>query len=252
MMDKKNKIKIAVTYPKGNGVFEKYESWLCKDYENSIIEVFQLSIDKNNAEEIKKCDGIVLSGGVDIHPSFYQNINESYENHPENGFQIERDKFEKLVFESAMEMGIPILGICRGAQLINCILGGDLIQDLGVELNNTHKKEGKDKMHTVEVIKDSLLYNILQTEKETINSAHHQAVNEIADGLIVNAKTKDGIIEGFEWSDKKRRPFLLALQWHPERHFTSGSEETIISKKIREYFINEILKSKQNILCHTA
>ena len=232
-------MKIALTYTGSDEKHNNYVRWLRA---NDDIDIIKISTGDNNLQEINNCDALVLSGGVDIHPEFYHQ-NTSYDNAPQT-FNKERDELEIAAFQSALENNKPILGICRGLQLINCIFGGSLRQDLGNDLNKIHRSEGKDKAHGLTVQTGTLLHGILNTERSVVNSAHHQAVKELGEGLKVNCTADDGIIEGLEWTDTANKPFLLCIQWHPERMFQFGLDNSPSSKNIRNKFIEEINKSK--------
>ncbi len=115
-----------------------------------------------------------------------------------------------------------VLGVCRGLQLINVHLKGTLIQDLGVEGDQTHMAGGgADKQHKVVVEEGTLLREVVGGKGGVANSAHHQAVGRLGTGLRVNCRAEDGTIEGLEWADPAGKPFMLAVQWHPERMFAS-------------------------------
>ncbi|MFZ6001955.1 MAG: gamma-glutamyl-gamma-aminobutyrate hydrolase family protein, partial [Bacteroidota bacterium] len=116
-------------------------------------------------------------------------------------------------YYQAQENGIAVLGICRGLQFINCLLGGTLIQDLG-SLNQTHKGN-PDKIHPVKVEPGTRLEDIVDVREGSVNSSHHQAIDKLGKGLTVNCHAPDGTIEGIERTDR-HAPFLLAVQWHPE------------------------------------
>ena len=141
----------------------------------------------------------------------------------------------------AQENNLPVLGVCRGMQLINVIHKGTM-QDLDTVLDKVHKGE-PDKSHVVNIEKDTILYDIAGKEKNQINSAHHQAVGKIGEGLMVSAISNEGIIEAIEREDNTNKPFLLAVQWHPERMFRFQLENTPLSKNLKERFIEEIKKS---------
>ena len=133
-----------------------------------------------------------------------------------------------------------MLGICRGMQLINVLEGGTLIEDLGT-LNGQHQKTGvTDRVHNVQLIDNTLLKEIVNTTTGEINSAHHQAVSKLGEVLQANSLAKDGTIEGLEWKDKKDKPFLLCVQWHPERMVQFPNSP--LSINIRNRFIDEIKK----------
>lgn len=216
-----------------------YVNWLKG---NDAIDVIVFSVKDNNAQDLEKCDGLVLSGGVDSNPKFY-NGKEEYPNKPEGGWDTARDEFERSLYQSALDKRIPVLAICRGLQLVNIFHGGDLIQDLG-DGNERHKAvQEQDKENLINIVPGTLLHEIVNIEEGKINSAHHQAINIVADELIVNCIATDGTIEGAEWKSKKGKPFLLCVQWHPERMHKLHLQDTALSKNIRNRFIEEVKKS---------
>jgi len=227
-------MKIALTNC-GSGPVKQgyYVNWL-----QSVngVEVVELSAEKNNASEIESCSGLLLSGGVDVHPSYYNNSKIDYPGAED--FNEARDRFEKEVFELAQKKQIPVVGVCRGLQLINCLMGGTLIQDLG-ERNKTHEG-GPDKIHEVKVAEGTVLRNISGLSNGNVNSSHHQAIDRLGSGLKVNCKAEDGTIEGIERSDSTK-PFLMAVQWHPERMEDQNSP---LSKNIRDSFLEAARKVK--------
>ena len=224
--------------------FQYYWNWItAQDLQND-LELIELSFEKNNTEDISKCDGFILTGGVDVHPSLY-NGEKIYENRPET-HQIERDRFEEKIYRYSQANKLPVLGICRGMQLINVLQGGKLIQDLD-NGNERHKKEEADKKHSIATENDTLLYKIAGSLSGHVNSAHHQAIDPDAIGknLKINAYDSgdEKIIEGLEFSDKTGKGFMLCVQWHPER--IHNKEENPFSKKIKERFLAEIRKVKK-------
>ena len=198
-------IKIGLTYTGSDEKHGYYVNWLKG---NDDIEIIRLSAEDDNLQLVKEVDAIVLSGGVDAHPKSYGSSITSYPNAP-TAFHEARDKFETATFLLSQHLHIPVLGVCRGMQLINCVLGGDLIQDIGEEANNNHRNQGEDKKHPVIILPRTLLSEITSLQEDDANSAHHQCVNHLGKGLMVNAQSKDGIIEGIEWADKSEKPFLL-------------------------------------------
>ena len=237
-------MKIGLTYTGSQEKNENYIRWL-RGNEN--VEIIKLSVENNNAEEIKNCDGLLLSGGRDIHPKYYGSGNSSYRNVPQDGFDEKRDEFEMSVFELAQENELPVLAVCRGLQLVNCILGGNLKQDLGRQLNLIHRAEnGKDKAHGLNIGPDTQLGELTHNSRVVVNSAHHQAIQRPAKGLRVNCVSDDGTIEGLEWADRSNKPFLICIQWHPERMFKFGLENSAMSGTIRTKFIEEINKTRAN------
>lgn len=164
------------------------------------------------SEIAHRLDGFIFSGGEDIHPQFYgEEMNGS------RSPDTERDFFELELFKRVLETGKPVLGICRGAQLINVAMGGTLHQDLDSvrpEWGRRHARyEMKDGYaHSVRVLSPGFFHGI-DTGVMSVNSMHHQAVKRLADGLELLAITEDGLTEAFRL---KGHRFLAAVQWHPE------------------------------------
>ena len=211
--------------------------------ENDKVIVFRSS--ENNSKEISECDGLILSGGIDIHPDLYSG-SPNYCNAPKN-FQQARDEFEKDILVNAIQKKIPILAICRGFQLINCVQGGTLIQDLGESLSKIHKVENKlDKAHGLKIENDSLLFEIVGNERTLVNSAHHQAIDRLGNDLKISCRSDDGTVEGIEWADKTDKAFFIGVQWHPERMKDFELADHPITKNIRERFLEEAKKHSES------
>lgn len=220
--------------------YHNYPVWM----EGNDKEIHVITLDSENKADLEKCDGIVLSGGVDTHPRFYGNNNFSYPNAPQS-FNEQRDEFELAVFQYACKKNLPVLAICRGMQLVNIALGGDMIQDIEAAGKANHRKtDGKDGIHEIAIAQGSLLWEITGSEKGLVNSAHHQGLGKIAPGLLVNAWAPDGIAEGVEWENKTGTNFLLGVQWHPER-LTHVSPGNLLSIGVRERFLAEVQKQKK-------
>lgn len=211
--------------------YSNYPLWIKGDDSN--IEIIQLF--PANFNELEKCDGIVLSGGIDSHPKFYKNERLNYPLAPRE-FNVARDEFELKVFKYSQEKNIPILAVCRGMQLVNIALGGDMIQDIEESGKLDHRRHEEDGVHEISVVKDSLFYEIIGAEKCMINSAHHQALNSIANDLKVTAFSPDGIAEATEWKNKEGKPFLICVQFHPER-LAQSQEGNSIANNIRKQFL---------------
>ncbi len=166
------------------------------------------------AAQLTCVDAVVFPGGHDVDPF-------SYGQQPRRGLgEIlpDRDVYELEVFQEARRLGLPILGICRGMQLINVACGGTLHQDValaGSEVGNHWQGYPRHiASHTVEVSESSLLAEAIGTSGELrVNSHHHQVVDKLGDGLRVSAKALDGVVEAVESTSGA---WLLAVQWHPE------------------------------------
>jgi putative glutamine amidotransferase len=168
---------------------------------------------------LDRLDGLLFTGGADVSPLRYgESLSPKV---PE--FSSERDEWEIGLFLAAYERGMPILGICRGHQLINVALGGSLVQDLPSELPSkvSHSSELRpDELSHYVVIEDeaSRLYASLGrafgSSRILTNSFHHQSVKRLAEGLVATARAEDGVNEGYESADRGR--FLVGVQFHPE------------------------------------
>lgn len=239
--------RIGITYTETN--FKNYPAWFTKEDLGDEFELIILSFEKNNVEDIERCDGFVLTGGIDVDPSFYDGSKE-YANRPAN-FLTARDEFEAEVYRYAKEKGVPVLGICRGMQLIHVLEGGKLVQDLS-EDNVVHKNENGDKEHSIIIAKGSLLHTTCGQLEGTVNSAHHQALEwywKSPDHLAFSAFSKSvagphaiPVAEALEYKDKYTNPWLLCVQWHPER--MNDKENNPLSQKIKEAFLAAVKKLK--------
>jgi putative glutamine amidotransferase len=226
--------RIGVTTSDTN--FQNYPNWISGEG----VEVVLLSYEQKNTQDFDSCDGFVLTGGIDIHPDFYQNDRVDYPN--TTVFNELRDFFEMQVFEFARQQNKPVLAICRGLQLVNIALGGNLIQDLQENGFTNHRKgPDGDREHKIEVKPGTLLAQIAGVQQGFVNSAHHQGLDQIAEGLTVSAFSEDGVVEAIEYKDANK-PFLLAVQWHPERMQIPASN-LAFSQNIRSAFIDAMLKN---------
>lgn len=154
---------------------------------------------------------LVLTGGCDVNPKVY-----GEEPSPKlEAIVNERDTYDLRLIRIAVEMRIPILGICRGMQILNVAFGGSLYQDIAEVVSIAHRQTMKrnEPCHKVNVVSPSLLHQIVGATSLLTNSFHHQAIKKLAPGFIVTATSSDGIIEALE---KPGDTPILALQWHPE------------------------------------
>lgn len=174
------------------------------------------------------CDGLLLCGGGDIAPELFGQ--EDRGSHPPDPA---RDKAELALFHAFSRAGKPILGICRGMQIINVALGGTLIQDLPSGLRPFHTWDGRDKVHPVMSREGSLLHR-LYGPLFPVNSAHHQGLDRLGEGLRAAARSEGGIAEAI---DLPGYP-LLGVQFHPERmSFTLRRPDTVDGGKIFQWFV---------------
>lgn len=226
------KKRLGISFSETN--FEYYWNWFSS---RDDIEPVKLSFEDNNIEDMYTCNGFVLTGGVDIHPSLYEGCLE-YNNSPAE-FQPARDRFEAIIYGHSQQNSLPVFGICRGMQLVNVLEGGKLIQDLDGKGSKIHcRHENGDREHTITATTQSLLHQVTGCCYGYVNSAHHQAVDpaSIGNNLVVNAINHlDGsTIEGLEFADKTGKGFMLCVQWHPER--MKDKDENPFSQKLKTHF----------------
>ena len=170
------------------------------------------------------CDGLILAGGGDMEPSLY-----GQKNNLSEGIDTDRDRAEFALLDAFSAAGKPVLGICRGHQVVNVWAGGDLIQDLG-EKNTVHRRVEQDKIHRIHAARGVL--RKLYGSSFDVNSAHHQAVGIVGEGLTVTARSEDGVIEAMEHG---RLP-IFTFQFHPERMNSAG---TVDGGAIFRWFIEK-------------
>ena len=194
--------------------------------------------DETLAGIVALCDGICFTGGADVHPSYFgEEIKEAC-----GTIQKYRDEYELKLFDIAYKAKKPILGICRGAQVINIALGGTLYQDINSELTTeiAHRQsEPKtEHSHYVNIVKGTPLYELTKKERIQANSFHHQSAKDIAPSLKLMATADDGIIEALYGTGDV---YVRAYQWHPERLCAIDNDE----KLIFDDFIAEAMKGKK-------
>jgi len=177
---------------------------------------------------VDKVDGVIFSGGNDISPHHYnlpfaEGVGE---------LCSQRDKQEIRLMDYMIESTTkPILGICRGCQLLNVALGGTIHPDLSQSGLNDHlflESPKNNDVHSIDLVHNSNLFNIFKRDTIRVNSYHHQAIDVLADGLISSAQSEDGLIEAVELKQSGR--FVLGVQWHPEMMSYNEDQNKIFEK----------------------
>ena len=239
-----------------SGNFREGDCTLAQGYYMSVLEaggtpVVIPSYDNEKAlvSLLDTLDGLVLSGGADIDPDY---LGEE----PLDCISVNprRDAQELMLVRLAVERQIPVLGICRGIQMLTAALGGKLYQDIKTQhgvscIEHSQTIARGLPSHDVKIEKDSLLHSLMGTETLAVNSFHHQAVKEVPQGFRVTAMSADGIIEGMESSTF--RP-ILGVQWHPECFILEGdrimmpifnwlTEQAILFKRAKELHSKTII-----------
>lgn len=175
-----------------------------------------------------RCGGLLLCGGGDIESALYGQEDRGSQPPDRN-----RDRAELELFRAFFEAGRPILGICRGMQLINVALGGTLIQDLPAQAVPFHGGGKGDRVHTVRALEGSLLHR-LYGSVFSVNSAHHQAVGQLGEGLRVTAWSAEGFPEAIAWDERH----IMAFQFHPERmSFANRRPDTVDAGALFRIFL---------------
>lgn len=218
--------------------YDKDSYWMLPGYMKGIEEaggiplMLPLTDDCSAIEQLAElCDGFLLTGGHDVSPELYGEkiLKECGEICPE------RDIMEKHLLELALDADKAVLGICRGIQFINAVLGGSLYQDLPTQHESSTKHVQKPPydvpVHKVNVCEKSPLYELLGKEKLDVNSYHHQAVKELSPELEAMAYSEDGLVEAVCMPEKN---FIWAVQWHPEFSYKVNED----SKKIFSAFVS--------------
>ncbi|MBN7795999.1 gamma-glutamyl-gamma-aminobutyrate hydrolase family protein [Parahaliea mediterranea] len=158
--------------------------------------------------QLASLDGIVISGGDDIDPALY--LPHAPERAP---MDPERDRFEIDALRHVIDTDMPVLGICRGAQLMNVVLGGNLHTDLRPLRRHTSNRRTPLARKTLAVSRGTELHALLGEDQVRINSLHHQAIDHLGDHLVICGRDLDGFVQAVEMPGRR---FLLGVQWHPE------------------------------------
>jgi len=222
---------------RGQDALDNYLAWV--EQGSPRVETRILKASDPPAAVLDGCDGLLLTGGGDVHPRFYGN---------ENALPLarevkaERDEFEFRLIHQALTRDLPILGICRGCQVFNVAMGGTLVPDLESAGFDTHTKApGGNRTHAIRINAGSGLLALLGGSG-MVNTSHHQAVDKPGRDLRVVATADDGVVEGLEWRDPKGKSWMIMVQWHPER---AWGDNHSFSEQILMAFLNAMERRKR-------
>jgi putative glutamine amidotransferase len=209
------------------------------DYEESVhragAESRVLPVGGAPADTLRGLDGLVLAGGEDVDPAHFGEPRHPTFRAAEPG----RDEHEMALARAAVAAGLPLLAICRGAQVLNVAFGGSLVQDIpsGVSNASSHYVEAPPSAiaHEVWMTRDSLLWTLMREAAEgedtvQVNSRHHQAVGRPGEGIIVTGTAPDGVVEAIE---RPGGTFCLGVQWHPENFWRTGEFRLLFEGFVR-------------------
>jgi putative glutamine amidotransferase len=232
-------IYVAVSKYQETETWENYKKWMEQVNPNFIlVDMYHIPLD-SALLLLEKCSGLLMTGGADVHPAYY--------GQPADTFLCEidyyRDTVEMAVLQRAQELKMPIFGICRGLQVINVFLGGTLYPDIPARFSRTvaHRAEDRsfDLTHPITVTAGTTLHELTGQSNTEVNSSHHQGIDRLAPSLIASAHSPDTLIEAIEYALPEKHPFMMAVQWHPERmpadHPMSKPLAERFSQKVMQY-----------------
>lgn len=224
----------------GSTGYERYGNWLQEFYPGiQCINTYRLSTDSIHAL-MSIADGLLLSGGPDVAPYRYHRSEDSLIC---EDIDLYRDSLEYWLIEEALARKMPILGICRGLQILNVYLGGTLFADIPSQFPSStiHRCEKLDTcFHPVDVRDGTFLRSVVNVDEGTVNTSHHQGIRDLAPTLSISTYSHDQLPEAIEWQDHTGKGFLLATQWHPERL----SNQNPMSYTIAKRFVGETFAYK--------
>ena len=240
---------VAPSIEKRGVEFHDLSVSLSVKYENAVLQAGGIPVTaptttsrQRLAEVVRRADGVLLTGGDDIHPDLYDRhlpraVRRTVDPTPDGGG---RDWRELVLIDETFRQRKPLLAICRGHQLLNIALGGSLIADIHRQvpgaLNHQRLDQASEMVHEAPLTAGSLLARITGMRKLGVNSSHHQAVLDPAEPLTAVARTCDGIVEAMEWKPEaaRRMPFLMSVQFHPERLTEHHAEHRAIFSRFVE------------------
>ncbi len=228
-------IAISKTSPNYEHFLSRSDSTIC------VVDMYSLTID-SALLQLKGCDALLVTGGEDVYPGWYGKEKEIGRCTETN---LHRDSLDMALISLALQLKMPVFGICRGHQIINVFLGGTLVIDIPTDVPAPIIHQCEDYLHCFHPVflpSNSLLSKISDCDSASVTTNHHQAVDQIAPVLSVNALSKDKVVEGAEWKNPADKSYLMGVQWHPERMEKTNP----LSGMLADEFINQAKKYAAN------
>jgi putative glutamine amidotransferase len=223
-------ILLSKTYGKG-----EYEAWLHRiDSRLRLVSLYHVRSDSVEFW-LNHCDGILMTGGEDVYPAWYGREQDTVDC---GSFDLHRDSLELKMLDYAFARKKPLFGICRGLQIINIHQKGTLVPDIPSRMGEKvkHRQSGPVE-HEVKILPNSRLFEISAIRKGRVLSNHHQGIDRPGKNLHLSARSADCLPEAIEGSDTSPMPFLMAVQWHPEKM----DPESPLSKPLATQFVQAVL-----------
>ncbi|PKP33452.1 MAG: hypothetical protein CVT99_00420 [Bacteroidetes bacterium HGW-Bacteroidetes-16] len=196
---------------------DAYVQWLQRnDSTVKTINLYPLGID-SALSILNGCNGLLLTGGEDVYPGYYDQLADTSRC---GEFDHYRDSLEMALIDFAVQHKIPILGVCRGEQILNVALEGSLVVDIPTDFDTTVIHQQEDYLnciHPVTAVSGSILIEMTGAKSDSVTSNHHQAIDRLAEPLSIVAYAPDSLPEAVSWKNPENHGFLFAMQWHPER-----------------------------------
>jgi len=221
---------------------DTYETWLRgADEYVVVVNMYGMTVD-SALFMLSTCQGLLLTGGEDVNPVYYNKLNELSKCEEINNY---RDSLELALISRAMLLRMPVFGICRGEQILNVALGGTLLTDIPTDVGSqiTHRcpPGSLDCLHSVKIDTLSSLYKVTCVENGIVNSFHHQGVDRVAPGMKITAYSENGVAEAIEREFPLGQSFVMGVQWHPERL----EKNPELSKPLAENFLEQVMNYRQ-------
>ncbi len=224
---------IAISRGTGSESYLAYGKWL-ENIDPGIKWIDMNGYQPDAAVKVlETCSGLLLSGGVDIYPGRFGKESDTARC---DTIDHKRDTLELALMKKAKEMALPILGICRGLQILNVAFGGSLIIDIPQDKASTiHRCPDKfNCFHVVSLFPGSMINTVSGLTSGTTNTNHHQGIERLADVFTASGWSEDGLVEVIEWKRPENKPYLLGIQWHPERMDLSNPLSSTVGRSFIE------------------